>query len=223
MGRLEIFRKKPERNHIWDRFLHFLETTIKCAILLALPLFPTALLVAIWYYALFNRSVFFNEKLEGIITAAWIPAFGILYSILAAVVLSTVWGEYKAIRAAVKKYDVEAFVDLRDEEMSPLVYMLMATLSAAFIGPFMGLKYPDPKSGLFIISSVAYVLWLIFFVVVEIDNPCSGIWFIKSIHAEWMKIDPKTWRAARCEEAKKKFPEDFKRMNGRPWSDESQD
>jgi len=203
---MNLFQKNPQRKEArHKRFLKGVETTLKCFLLLSLPLPSTVIIITIWYFSIYRYHIFFAESMEGIITAAWIPIFGVLYSIFAAIVLSTVWNEYKTMRKAVKRYDIEAFIDLRDEEMSPLIHVLIIVLSLAVLGAFMGLKYPNFWSGALLISSTSYLFALVFWVIVEIDDPCSGIWFIKNIHKEWLNIDPKSWRKKRQEEAQTKF------------------
>lgn len=187
------------------KILKFLETAIKCTLLLLLPV-PFAIGATLfWYFLLFKQAIHFGESMELIITSAWIPTFGILYTLMAAIVLSTVWAEYKSMRTAVKRYDFQTFADLRDEEMSPLVHVLLVVLSTAVLGAFMGLKYPSPMSGACLISTTAYVLALIFFVIIEIDDPCGGIWFIKNIHKEWLEMDVKKWRARKAQEKREEF------------------
>jgi hypothetical protein len=131
--------------------------------------------------------------------------------LLAAIIISTVWTEYKAMRVAVKKYDFETFIDLKDEEMSPLVHVLMLVLSSFILMAFMGLKYPNAISGLMLISSTSYLFLLMFFVVREIDDPCSGIWVIKDIDPQWLKVDAKEWRNIRVREARETFQEQFRK------------
>lgn len=210
---MNIFKKNwYSKINLRESFYSKLEITTKCLMLL---LFPTPFTVAIsliWYYFLYKNDIYFNDKLEGIVTTAWIPTFGILYSLLAAIIISTVWTEYKAMRVAVKKYDFETFIDLKDEEMSPLVHALMLVLSGSIMAAFMGFKYPDVISGIMLISSTSYLFLLMFFVVREIDDPCSGIWIIKSIYPEWLAIEAKEYRKIRIEKARKAFQEQFKKM-----------
>ena len=100
---------------------------IKCLQMLYKP-FPAVIVACLfWYFIFFKNQIFLNLPIEIINT--WISMFGLLYGLLAAVVLSTVWNEYKTMRTAVKKYDFETFIDLRDEEISPLVHTLMFVLS----------------------------------------------------------------------------------------------
>lgn len=143
--------------------------------------------------------------MENIVIAAGIPTFSLLYCLLVAVVFNTVWEEYKTMRTAIKRYDIETFADLRDEEISPLIYMLICICSLFIIGGFMTLKYYDPLWGSVVIGSTAYILFLVFFVIREMDDPCGGIWFIKNIHPGWLEMDVKKWRDVRHEKIKNEF------------------
>jgi hypothetical protein len=143
---------------------------------------------------LFQKEIHFHDGLKDIAIAAWIPTFGILYALMAAFVVNTVWSEYKSIRMAIKCYDITTFMNLRDEDVSPLVHVMTGVFAFGVLGAFMGLPYPDAQSGLVCIGSTTFLFGLVFFVVMEIDNPLSGIWFIKNIHEEWMQIDVKEWR-----------------------------
>lgn len=158
-----------------------------------------------WYYLLYKYDFHFVEKLEGIVTAAWIPQFGILYSLLIAIAVNTVWSEYKAMRTAIKRYDFETFIDLRDENLSPVVKLILGTFSLAVLIGFLFLKYPDAMSGMVIVFGVSFLLALMLVVIVEIDDPCAGVWFIKSIPDAWLTIDPKKYREERCKKAREEF------------------
>lgn len=199
---MQIFRKKYLSGTFGERMVRGIETALKCFFLLLLPVPFSAGVTAFWYFVFYTHGIYFSEKIENITTAAWIPTFGILYGLIAAIVLSTVWSEYKSMRTAIKRYDINTFVDLRDEEMSPLVHTLLFVLSGSVLLAFMGLKYPDIQSGIILIASTTYLFALIFFVVIEIDDPTSGIWFIKSVHKEWLQIDVKKWRQSRWEKAR---------------------
>jgi hypothetical protein len=213
--RKRLFRWLPSQLPLKERIKKVWEMLFKCGLLIVFPLFPAAGSAAIWYYAIFQKHRHFDEHMENIISSAWIPTFGVLYSLLAAVVFTSVWNEYKTIRAVVKRYDLETFLDLRDEEMSPLVYAMMTVFSLAILTGFMSLKYPSALGGILITSSTAYLLSLIFFVIVEIDDPCGGIWFIQNIHDEWLKIDVKKWRRKRHEKERRKFEGELCEHNGR--------
>lgn len=190
---MQFFRTHPKTQ--WRAFgVKCVETAIKAAMLMSYPVLPTICVCLFWYYALYTNHIHFHEKLLEIATAAWIPTFGILYALFAAVVLNTVWNEYKNIRMSIKCYDIATFMNLRDEDVSPVVHVMLGIFSWAVLGAFMGLHYPDALSGLACVGSTAYIFGLIFFVIMEIDNPLSGIWFIRNIHQEWLDTDVKVWR-----------------------------
>lgn len=210
----KLFRWVPRQISFKEQIRKIWEMVIKCLLLVAMPLLPAAASAAIWYFAIFKQRRHFDEQMENIISSAWIPTFGVLYSLLAAVVFTSVWNEYKAIRAAVKKYDLETFLDLRDEEMSPLVYAMMTVFSLAILIGFMALKYPSAMGGILITFSTSYLLSLIFFVIVEIDDPCGGVWFIRNIPDEWLHVNVKDWRRVRHEKERQKFEGRLTHRNG---------
>lgn len=206
--RSSVFSKKPFKVRAKKNF----ETLMKSLIMVIMPISPTLLIVAFWYFIVFTNGFNFNGSMESIVVAAWIPTFSLLYCLLVAVVFNTVWTEYKQIRMAVKRYDVETFVDLMDEEVSPLSYILIFVCSLAILGGFMSLDYPNMISGLTIIGSTSYILFLVFFIIKEMDDPCSGLWFIKHIHSEWLNLNAKEWRKERCDTTKGNFENSIKKF-----------
>lgn len=189
---------------------------IKCLQMLYKPLPAVILACLFWYFVFYKNQIFLKDDGEIIVT--WISMFGILYGLLAAVVLSTVWTEYKAMRTAVKRYDFDTFSDLRDEEISPLVHTLMFVISGMILVAFMLLRYANMGSAIMFIASTTYLFVLLFLVIYEIDDPCAGTWYIKNIPKEWLEIDIKRFRE---EERYKKGREAFeaKRKYGRRWDD----
>src|SRR3989344_4796735 len=178
-----------------EKLTRFIELFSKSLIMVILPLGVAVIFGFVWYYVIYIHGLYFSIKLENIATSAWIPMFGIIYGLLATIVLASVWEEYKKIRSAVKRGDLDAFIELRDENVSHLVHTLLTVLSLFVLAGFMGLDYPTALSGFVVVSSTAYLLALIFFVVEEIDDPCDGLWFIKDIPEEWLAIDVDEYRA----------------------------
>ncbi len=164
----------------------------KCLWMLFRPIPAVIAACLLWYFVFFRNNLYSSENLE--IIMIWISVFGILYGLIEAVILTTVWNEYKTMRIAVKRYDFDTFVDLRDEEISPLVHTLTFVLSGAILLAFMCLKYVSLQSGLLFIGSTTYLFVLIFFVIYEIDDPCAGLWYIRNIPKEWLEIDVKKFR-----------------------------
>jgi hypothetical protein len=165
---------------------------LKCLWMLLEPIPAVVIACTMWYFIFFKNNLYISENIEFIMI--WTSMFAIFYGLLEAVVLTTVWNEYKTMRTAVKRYDFDTFVDLRDEEISPLVHTLTLVLSGAILLVFMCLKYVSLQSRLLFIGSTSYLFVLIFLVIYEIDDPCSGLWYIRSIPKEWLEIDVKKFR-----------------------------
>ena len=190
-------RKKYKKRKPVQQFKHHLELLVKCFIMIIVPVPIAGAIGLVWYEFFYRNGIHLEQEVEAILSAAWIPIFGILYSLMAAIVVATVWGEYKLMRKAVKRRDLDTFTDLRDETMSPLVHTLIGMLSFFLLVSFMLLNYPTPISGFIVIGSTAYLLTLILFVVIEVDNPCAGLWFIKDIPDEWLTLDVEEYRRQR--------------------------
>jgi len=150
-----------------------------------------------WHHFLYIKSIHFSPDMEAIITCAWIPTLGLFYAILAGLLLSTVWDKYKTIRLAVKDYDIDTFANLRDENLSPLMYVLLCVVSSVLMTALFGMKYHDWLCGCFIISTTTYIFTLVVFIIMEIDNPFSGLWFIRRVHSGWLELNVKEWRTKR--------------------------
>lgn len=203
-------RKKFYAKSFWFRILKTFRTIGKCLLLCISPIIIAALTSFGWYQWIFLNDVHFGKEFEEIITAAWIPEFGILYSLLVAIAINTVWMEYKSMRTAVKRYDLETFVDLVDEDLSPLLHTMVIVVSLAVLAGFLFLQYPNFWGGSILIFGVTFLLTLLYAMILEIDNPCSGLWYIKSIPDEWLQIDAKEYRRHRCEKVRATFI----KMNG---------
>ncbi len=199
------FRRRVHTSPLRVRAKKVLTTIWKCLLLCIWPVLIGVAGSLAWYQWLFRADIHFEEKLEGIITAAWIPEFGILYSLLVAIAVNTVWTEYKSMRTAVKRYDLDTFIDLVDEDLSPLVHTMVLVASFAVLAGFLLLKYPGPWSGGILIFGVTFLLALMYIMILEIDDPCSGLWYIKSIPEEWLEIDAKEYRRKRCEESRAQY------------------
>jgi hypothetical protein len=172
-----------------------IKTLFKCLKMLLYPIPAVIIILTIWYFFFYSFNVYFrNDDTTLAIISVWISVFGILYGLLAATIFNTVWTEYKTMRLAVKRRDLDMFMELRDEEMSPLVHTMLIVLSGSVLLAFMILPYQSLLGGLLFVGSTSYLFILIFFIVLEIDDPCSGTWLIQSTPKEWLLIDVKTYR-----------------------------
>jgi hypothetical protein len=212
--KLELFKRREHQDNTQTRLEKGLEIFIKSFIMLSIPIVPSSICFVFWSLVLFRNQIYFEEKMENILVAACIPVFGLFYSLWAQAVFNTVWEEYKAIRTAIKDYDIETFMNLVDEEVSPLVYVLIGMFAFGIMGSFMTLKYHDVRCGAIIIIGVSYFLSLVFLVIREIDNPCSGVWFIKHIDEKWLAINPKDWRDKRNKKLREELMQKLTQKTG---------
>ena len=72
--------------------------------------------------------------------------------------------------------------------------ILYSILALSVLATFMGLRYPDATSGIGVIGATTYIFALLFWVIREVDDPFSGIWFIKHVPDGWLEHNPREWR-----------------------------
>ena len=205
-----LFRREFGEQRTWrGRWKVTIDVLAKCIRMLLLPLPFAVCATLFWRFNLFDKNVHLHEHFEGIATAAWIAVYAVFYGGVVIGVLMKVWDQYLRMREAVKDYNIDEFMKLRDEELSPLFHLLMFMMSVSLLAGFMSLKFPDMVCGLICISGVSYLEALIFFVIVEIDDPCGGVWVIKSIPREWLVVNAKEWRKKRDAEKHAAFLDEF--------------
>ena len=171
-----------------------IETTVKALMLFAGSLLIASAASGFWYFVPYRYGWHFSGELELAVLRDWIYISVFFYGLLAMIAIESVWGEYKEIRKSIKDYNFDTFMRLRREDLSPLMHALMCFPALVMIFGFMGLEYPNPWSGMLSIGMAAYLPALIFLIVIEIDNPLVGIWFIRHIHDGWLETDVYEWR-----------------------------
>lgn len=190
-----LYKRRSNGHTLTERLDRALETGLKSIIVLLLAMPPAALATTIWYFLFFEHHIDVGERAEIVSTAAWVPWLAVIAGIINASVLAKVLDEFKEIRYAIKSYDLESFMRLKDEDVSPLIYLLIVAFDVCIVGGFMLVHYQDALHGGFFVWTSAYVAALLLIVIRELDDPLKGIWFIKSVHDEWRNIDVKKWRA----------------------------
>jgi hypothetical protein len=191
---MRIYRRKTRRKTPRAWFAKASETVIKCTILLCAALIPTLVVVTLWYGILFQNEIHADGKEHEIIVAAWIPTFGVMYALFAGVAISWVAGEYKEMRFAVKTNNLAVFMEKKDEDLSPLMHVFITILALTVLGGFLFLDYSSAVRGAFFVGGATFVFSLLCMVVIEMDDPCYGLWVIKSIPHDWLEMDCKEWR-----------------------------
>lgn len=202
---MNIFRQDPQKGPLKERIRKNAEMTIRCIRLLLKPAVLAIIVTYGWYLWLYKPDRNYGTSaLEVMVVAVLIPAaiYGVL---LANPTIQTVWGEYKIMRIAVKRDDLDTFMDYCDEELSPVIHLIMGTTSIGCMIALLGIKYPTACLGGSVIFGVAFFFMLMYFAVKEIDDPRSGLWYIHGLREEWRTMDPKEYRRKRQEKLRAEF------------------
>jgi len=188
-----IYRRKFKRKDLPRLIFKWTETAIKGAGVVFFVALPTILMVWMWYTFVYRNHIFIPKEDREILITGAIPGLYILYSLMTAVLFASVYNEYKDARKAMRRNDMRSFMELRLEEISPLLHVMAAVVAMVILSAFMFLEYSSAQWGGVVIGAQTFVFALLCYVLYELDDPCYGFWVLKSIPKEWIEADPKKW------------------------------
>jgi energy-coupling factor transporter transmembrane protein EcfT len=211
-----LFKKRPgrhmsRREHLKRR----VDTIIRCTWMLIMPV-PTILGVWIfWYYKVHLSGYHLCDIGNSSGATILISSCTFIYGLLANNAIGIVWGQHIRMRDAVKNNQIDVFMNLKDEELPPLVHLLLMVLSSLIVFGVMTLNYRDLLSGTICVSAITYLFALIFYVIVDIDDPMTGVWVIRDIPKLWFEIDAKKWRQRQVRDQLKRTEDEFATLKER--------
>jgi hypothetical protein len=111
---------------------------------------------------------------ESAITNMVVPICAMFHSILAAMVLSKVWEEFKIVRRCIREEDRATFDICSQERIPGIIHLLLATTSIIIIVGAMLVEYENPLSGMFSVGCLSFFLVLYWEVATTLDNPAKA-------------------------------------------------
>jgi hypothetical protein len=145
------------------------------------------ILSALIWYRFFYLKIYFAEEDESAFTDCIIPTCFMFHALIAALVLTKVWDEYKMVRQCVRTKDRDSFRRCKDDRIPMAIHMLLGTLS--FIGAVlvMLIYHREVLAGVASNFSVAFILTLYWEVSTNLDDPFRGVWYVGQVPPEWFK------------------------------------
>lgn len=157
-------------------------------VLLAQPI-ALALFATYLWQKLHTAGIHFPKADEASLTTAVIATLAIAFSILAGLVLNSIWEKYQKVVICVLKRDMDCFLLYRDERIPIVFHLLLASLSLPIIVMVMLLEYSSVWSGgasTFVVTLAISVYWL---VATQLQNPAKSLWFAERIPPDWLTVD----------------------------------
>ncbi len=173
--------KKRDRARKWQSFKRH-------TLLILQPFLIATVLAAVWY-GLWSQGYHFSGEDEGILAGAIVTMLAIAYSIIAALVLTSVWEKYRKVVIAVLQRDKHTFLVYRDERMPLVLHIFIASLSLPLLIMAALLDYQSKWSGITAVFLVSFILSLYWIVVAQLENPAKGAWFTERIPQDWLDED----------------------------------
>jgi hypothetical protein len=182
--RTRSVRSRLERAKRAFRF--FLKTLI---VVVIEPAPVVAVVCWIWWRFFFHGSRHFSTGTENTVTTAVISVGILILGMFASHCIEFAWKKLETVRMSVRRNDFYTFALYRDERTSPLWHGFMLVQILLLLVGVMHIHYETAFDGLSCIALFTYPFTLYFVVLIEIDNPCGGIFFLKKVTNEWLNAD----------------------------------
>lgn len=161
------------------------------AVLLSQPFFAAVVAIAMWI-SLHNRGIHFPREDEIALTAVGVAVPAVLFSILAALLITASYERYQKLTACLLTKDRGTFLLYRDERFPVIMHVLQMALSLPIIAIAMGLHYGSRFSGVVVVFAVTFVITLYWVAIAELQNPADSPWFAERIPEDWLAADVDT-------------------------------
>lgn len=157
-------------------------------LLLAQPLIAAEMAVLAWSNCR-SAGIQFPKEDELALTAVGVAVPAVLFSILAAMLITESYGRYKTLTACLLSHDKKEFLLYRDERFPVIMHVLQMALSLPIIVIATGVHYLSFWSGAVVVFSVTFVITLYWVAIVELQNPAKSPWFAERVPADWLTED----------------------------------
>ncbi|MBI5732662.1 hypothetical protein HY967_01740 [Candidatus Jorgensenbacteria bacterium] len=145
------------------------------------PIVITIMSVGLWLLGRHLDVFRFLSENDEVGISATITTLGLIYWLVAAAVLATVWSQWIQTEDAAFEKNSKRFWELAERRMPKPVKTVLAFISFFLWAAFFFMPYNSIFAGVFTILSITTTLSLVWEIAVDLDNPLSGIWRIKNI------------------------------------------
>ena len=148
------------------------------------PLGIAATVVLVWlslrHFGVYNPEW---KADEGVMSSGTIAVLGIMYALLAATVLGTVWSHWRECNDAAEEKDETVqrkFWRLAAKKLPATVSTMLGLFSLMLVGAFFLISYKTVATGTYSVGSIALGLALIREVISDLADPLTGVWNVEN-------------------------------------------
>ena len=155
--------------------------------LLTKPLVLSLASTGLWFLLRFiGLGDFIQGDEGGAMPSGTIAFLGVIYALLAAFTTANVWSQWVVVEEAVKTGDHQKFILNKDKRMPGTLKLLLLMFSIFLVVGFYLLYFKNPLPGGFSIFAVTMAVSAVWVVIMDLDDPFSGIWNVQ-VPEKWRK------------------------------------
>lgn len=166
----------------WESFLH--QTR-----LLGTSFASSYIVVFLWNTVFRSNDIHLPHEDEAVLIAIGIAVPVMLFSILAAMLITESYKRYKKIAEYILTQNKKSFMVIRDEKFPIIIHVLQFFLSLVIIEVTLLLTYTSFWSGVVVVGSTTFVISLYWIAILGLQNPLRSPWFKERIPEHWLTAD----------------------------------
>ena len=144
--------------------------------LLIKPLVLSVVLAGLWILFRFLGLDNYIQGDEGTIASGTVAFLAVAYALFAGFLFVTVWSQWVAIEEAIRDMDLKKFNLHKDKRLPGTVKTLLLMFSILLVVAFFLLSFRHLLTGGFSIFVATLVVSTYWRVILDLDDPFTGIW-----------------------------------------------
>lgn len=134
-----------------------------------------------WYFS--DGKISFVTEAQSVFEPI-LGIIGIAHGVIASMQIHKVYEQNQKIQLAILLKDKRLFDENAYLRISPVIKLLLAVFSLVFFSVFLLYPFPDTYTGLVVVWTTIFILYLLWSVASELDDPFHGVWRITPELAE---------------------------------------
>jgi hypothetical protein len=116
-----------------------------------------------------------------------ISVLGIFYAVASGFIIATVWKQFVFVEEAIKVGSKEEFIRHKDKRIPNTIKIMFVIYSCILLLAFYMTHVSTSTIGIFSIFSITYCLVLNYQIMIDLDDPFSGLWIV-DVPKQWKHL-----------------------------------
>jgi hypothetical protein len=155
---------------------------------LIVPLILAVCSTSLWYLLHHQKIIpIIPDADVDYMSSGVISILGIFYAVASGFIISTVWRQFVYVEEAITVGSKEEFIRHKNKRIPNTIKIMFIIYSCILLFAFYITHVTTSSIGIFSIFSITYCLVLNFQIIIDLDDPFTGLWIVK-VPKHWQHL-----------------------------------